>query len=203
MIAIVDYGVGNVRAFLNIFKEIHVGAFLAQNKQDLQKASKIILPGVGAFDWAMEKLDKSGMRDTLDDLVLDRKIPVVGVCVGMQMMANSSAEGKKPGLGWIPGTVEKFSNLDNSHPLPHMGWNTIQAQKKDDILRDIKNPQFYFLHSYYFSPADTDHILGKTYYDGAFPSIVNKEKIYGIQCHPEKSHHWGISLLKNFSKIGT
>ena len=202
MIALVDYGLGNIPAFLHIYKQLNLACVRATTAQELQQADKLILPGVGAFDWAMQRLEQSGMRPWLDELVLRRKIPVLGVCVGMQMMARSSEEGKTSGLGWIPGEVRRFdeANLQGKIRLPHMGWNDVYP--KDHLLfKEMINPRFYFLHSYYFSADSAQAILSETDYGGGFASAVHHEMIFGVQFHPEKSHHWGVQLLKNFADL--
>lgn len=207
MIAIVEYGLGNIKAFSNIYNKLDIPHFFAKSPADLEKASKIILPGVGAFDYAMEKLNSSGLRETLDRRVLKEKVPVIGICVGMQMMANSSEEGRLAGLGWISGKVKKFSgdseaNSKERFPLPHMGWNSLTLETKDPIFKDLDaEPRFYFLHSYYFECADPADLIASAEYGQKYACIVKKENIYGVQCHPEKSHHNGVSLLKNFASL--
>jgi glutamine amidotransferase len=204
MISIVDYGVGNINAFLNIYKQLGIEIYTARNSQDLSKASKIILPGVGAFDNAMNRLTISGMRDTLEEAVIQRKVPVLGICVGMQMLAERSDEGVKAGLGWIKGQVKKFdANLiPYSTKYPHMGWNNIHSIKENSLLSELTNDvRFYFLHSYYFDCEDENNIIATTEYGNKFASVICKDNIFGIQCHPEKSHNFGIKLLENFSKI--
>ena len=183
---------------------MNIATNIATSAQDLSKAKRIILPGVGAFDHAMQRLKKSGMRDCLDELVLVDNIPVVGICVGMQMLATSSAEGDLPGLGWIEGEVKRFdvNQFTQKTHLPHMGWNNIIPQSENSILAGLdQDSRFYFLHSYYFHCNDVKNILATTSYGDSFSSIVNHNNIYGIQCHPEKSHHCGAQFLKNFSEI--
>ena len=141
MITIIDYGVGNIQAFCNIYKQLGIPIRRAQSAHELEGATKIILPGVGAFDYAMTRLSQSGMRETLNHLVLDRKVPIVGICVGMQMLALSSDEGLLPGLGWVDGTVKKFDIdiSDHNTPLPHMGWNDVKVVKNNDLLIGLEN----------------------------------------------------------------
>ena len=204
MISIIDYGVGNVRAFLNIYKKLGYQVQLANNIIDLKKSTKIILPGVGNFDYAMQKLEDSQLLNCLNDLVLRKKIPVLGVCVGMQIMALSSEEGNKKGLGWIDAKVKKFDveKINFKPHLPHMGWNNVIILSKNKILDNFPPfSKFYFLHSYYIECNDKKNDLASTNYGINFSSIVNKENIYGIQCHPEKSHQFGINLLENFAKL--
>ena len=204
MITIVDYGVGNIAAFLNIFKELGIPCSLAKTKEDLIDAKKIILPGVGHFDFAMQKLTKSGMIETLHDKVLQEKIPVLGICVGMQIMAQSSEEGKLDGLNWITGKVKKIdtSALLQNTLLPHMGWNSIDIQQNSGLFNNFQNEaDFYFLHSYVMECQDKNNILATTEYGEEITVIVQKDNIYGIQCHPEKSHQIGVQFLNNFVNL--
>ena len=203
MIGVIDYGLGNVQAFLDIYKRLNIPAIAVKKSEDLVTCDKFILPGVGAFDWAMQSLENSGMRSALEKLILQDKRPVLGVCVGMQMLANRSDEGVLNGLGWIPGDIKKFdeAHFDRLPHLPHMGWNDVVLIQNNPLLADIEAPQFYFLHSYYFLPADATSAIGTTEYGGNFASVVSQDNICGTQFHPEKSHHWGMSLLKNFAKL--
>jgi glutamine amidotransferase len=204
VIAIVDYGVGNIRAIVNIYKRLNIAVQVARAAEEVMEAERLILPGVGAFDWAMARLNKSGMRAALDDAVLSKGKPVLGICVGMQMLANRSDEGTLTGLGWIDGEVKKFSGAAHSERtyLPHMGWNDVEPRHQECLFRNIGTTgRFYFLHSYYFMPKDRNVILGVTEYGGAFASSVRFGSIYGVQFHPEKSHHWGIQVLKNFAAM--
>lgn len=143
------------------------------------------------------------MRDCLDDLVLSKKRPVLGICVGMQMMARGSDEGELAGLGWMDAEVKKFD--DNVHGekvrLPHMGWNDVTPISTEGLFHDLEKPRFYFLHSYYFSPSRPEEVLGFTDYHMRFASAIQVENMHGVQFHPEKSHHWGIQLLKNFAEL--
>ena len=204
MITIINYGLGNLNAFTNIYNKLNIPVKIANSASDLQDASKILLPGVGAFDHAMTKLNESGMREKLDDLVLKEGIPVIGICVGMQILANSSEEGKIPGLGWVQGSVKRFDESKILHKphLPHMGWNDVKPLNHDTIFNNIvEEPLFYFLHSYYFSANNQSNILATADYGGEFTCAVRNDNIYGVQFHPEKSHNNGIELLKNFANI--
>jgi len=203
MIGIIDYGVGNIKAFSNIYEQLNLSFKIVKNIDDFFDVTKIILPGVGSFDHAMISLQNSGMREKLDELVLQKKIPVIGICVGMQMLAKSSAEGVLSGLGWIDGTVKKFdkSKIKNG-PLPHMGWNTLNIEKENKIFENLEEePRYYFLHSYYFECNNKENVIATATYGERFECMVNHGNIYGIQCHPEKSHHNGIQLLKNFGEL--
>jgi len=202
MITIIDYGLGNLSAFINVYKRLDIDVQLASTIGKLKKASKLILPGVGSFDQAMNKLNSSGLRNYLDELVLKKKIPVIGICVGMQIMALKSDEGVLPGLGWIDGKVKRLLLNNKDLPLPHMGWNDIKIQKKISLIANIDiYKRFYFLHSYYFQCQNLDDVIANINYGIDFPCIINHENVFGIQCHPEKSHYNGMSLLKNFAEL--
>lgn len=202
MICIVDYGVGNIEAFLNLFKRLGIDAQRACTPDALTGATRLVLPGVGHFDHAMGRLNDSGMRQCLDELVLGTQVPIIGVCVGMQMLAHGSDEGVLPGLNWIPGRVRTFAGHPKSahFPMPHMGWNTLQPSAGAMLFdRGFTNlPQFYFLHSYYFDALDKRDVAATAHYGIDFDAAVARGNIHGIQCHPEKSHYWGEQLLKNF-----
>jgi glutamine amidotransferase len=204
MITIINYGLGNIKAYEKVYKSLNIDTQFATSSKHLLTATKIILPGVGSFDFAMKQLYKSGMRDTLEKRVLIDQIPVVGICVGMQMLADESEEGSEKGLGWIRGSVRKFdeSLIPFKTRLPHMGWNTINPKKDVMIFESIEaNSRFYFLHSYYFENQDSSEIICTTEYGITYSSAVNKANIYGIQFHPEKSHSNGVTLLQNFAKL--
>jgi len=203
VISIVDYGLGNILAFANIYKQLNIPVKVVSNATELANSSKVILPGVGSFDWSMSRLNQSGMRELLDELVLEREIPVIGICVGMQMMANRSDEGDLSGLGWIDADVRRFddSRFQQTTHLPHMGWNDVEPVKQAPLFDGLDNDaRFYFLHSYYFSHKENGQILAQTEYGGLFTSAAHNRNVYGVQFHPEKSHHWGVRLLKNFAE---
>lgn len=204
MIHVVDYGLGNVQAFLTLYRRLGFEATRAKTASDLSGASKIILPGVGAFDHAVELLDQSGMRPTLETLVLQDKIPVLGICVGMQILASASEEGRLPGLGWIPGKVRAFRTNEQSAslPLPHMGWNDVQPRPGTPLFAGLgADARFYFLHSYYFECDVPSHVAATASYGLDFSCAVSAGNVYGVQFHPEKSHHFGTMLLKNFAVL--
>ena len=204
MIAIVDYGLGNILAFSNMFKRLNIEARVARGADELAGADKIILPGVGAFDHAMELLDASGMRATLDQLVLKDKVPVLGICVGMQILAKGSDEGKLPGLGWIDGRVRAFESLPEAAglALPHMGWNDALPVADMPLFKQMgDDARFYFLHSYFFECAGSESVAATARYGIDFACCVRSANIYGVQFHPEKSHHWGARLLQNFAEL--
>ncbi len=204
MITIIDYGLGNIRAFSNMYKRMNIEARTATSADELESAEKIILPGVGAFDRALELLDRSGMRQLLDELVLRRKVPVLGICVGMQILAESSDEGVLPGLGWIPGRVRALKSEPRLArlPLPHMGWNDVTPTRQTRLFEGLEqNARFYFLHSYFFDCARDEDVSACANYGIDFTCAVQSGNVFGLQCHPEKSHHWGAQLLKNFAEL--
>ena len=206
MIGILDYGVGNIQAFKNVYADLSIPCKAVVNVEDFVDVTHIILPGVGSFDHAMLSLNQSGLRERLDYLVLKNEIPVLGVCIGMQMMGRSSEEGTQPGLGWLEAVSKKITFTVGGElaalPLPHMGWNTIVVHQNNSLLKDIQSfEHFYFLHSYFLCCADRDIILAEVNYGSLITSLVRQRNIFGIQQHPEKSHDAGIKFLKNFWSI--
>jgi glutamine amidotransferase len=204
MITIIDYGVGNVLAFVNVYNRLSIPVAVAKSPSDLTNATKLILPGVGSFDHAMQKLDQSGMRHPVEQLVFQNDMPVLGICVGMQMLAKCSDEGVLPGLGWIDGSVKKFdsSAMPLGTNLPHMGWNDVKPVVAGGLFKGMEqDAQFYFLHSYYFECHQQLNVLAVTDYGGQFNCAVKQDNVYGVQFHPEKSHHFGSQLLKNFAEV--
>lgn len=203
MIAILDYGLGNIKAFANIFKNLNIEHTIIQKAEQLESVDKIILPGVGAFDYAMQQFNQSGLRTAVEDKVLNQKIPILGICVGMQMLANGSDEGQEKGLSWIDGEVKLFSteNIKHKTKLPHMGWNEINHNQNPLFQQIDSTARFYFVHSYYFKCNNEKDTMATTEYGFNFSSAVNHNNIYGVQFHPEKSHSNGIQLLKNFATL--
>lgn len=200
-VTLVHYGLGNIQAFAHIYQRLNLAVEVATTAGQLDSAQRLILPGVGAFDWAMARLNASGMRDALDDAVLNRKAPVLGVCVGMQMMAERSDEGAEPGLGWIKGDVKAFNTMsETTLPLPHMGWNDVEPTSNACLFAGIEAPKYYFLHSYCIVPSNAADALATADYGNRFVSAVRHDNIFGTQFHPEKSHNWGIDLLRNFAR---
>lgn len=203
MIGIIDYGLGNVHAIKNIYHKLNIPTFLITNNDQLLKANKFILPGVGAFDWVMKCLNQSGMRETLDELVLKERKPILGICVGMQLMAKYSEEGNCNGLGWLNAEVKKFNAEQfDGIQIPHMGWNSIKVDETQSLFKYI-DPQkgFYFLHSYYFECNEKSYEIASSKHGLNFTSAVSYRNIYGVQFHPEKSHTNGINVFKNFANI--
>lgn len=202
MIGIVDYGLGNISAFLNIYSRLNIPAKRIRTPDDFYDATHLILPGVGSFDWAMHSLEASGLLVPLINSVHSKSCPLLGICVGMQMLASKSDEGVKSGLGWIEGTVSRLpaKYLSNRLALPHMGWNDVNVIPHP-LFDNILDPKFYFLHSYFFEPLSNESILAQAEYGHYFPAAVFKDNVFGVQFHPEKSHHWGVKLLGNFAKF--
>lgn len=205
MIIILDYGMGNPGSMLNMFRRIGVQAVIASGHETLMSASAIVLPGVGAFDYGMQKLQSAGILESLAQRVLCDKVPFLGVCLGMQMLLECSEEGSLPGLGWIPGRVKKFdfSGLDKSGlKIPHMGWNTVLSTNSTCLFRGLdEEARFYFVHSYHAVCDEQSNSLGTSKYGYSFVSAVQKDNIFGVQFHPEKSHRFGMALLKNFAEL--
>lgn len=204
MITIIDYGLGNILAFVNVYSRLNIPVAVAKSANDLVNATKLILPGVGSFDHAMQQLDQSGMRQPVEQLVLQNAMPVLGICVGMQMLAKFSDEGELPGLGWIDGEVKKFdlSVMPRGSNLPHMGWNDVEPVVDGGLFNGMEqDARFYFLHSFYFECHQQQDVLAMTDYGGKFSCAVRRDNVYGVQFHPEKSHHFGSQLLKNFAEV--
>lgn len=204
MITIVDYGLGNIQALVNVYERLNISVAVASTPNELRKAERIILPGVGAFDWAITRLTESGLRDVLNRLVREDEKLVLGICVGMQMMADKSEEGLLKGLGWVEGEVKKFDTISSKGliQLPHMGWNDVQPKKSEGLFQNLgEGARFYFLHSYYFLPKNPNEVLALTDYNGSFASGLRSGNVYGVQFHPEKSHKWGVQLLRNFAVL--
>mgnify|MGYP003575373011 CR=1 FL=1 len=202
MITIVDYGMGNLGSIQNMFKRIKVESEISGDIEKVGAAKKILLPGVGAFDAAMQRINDSGLKDVLDKKATDEKVPVLGICLGMQLLTQSSEEGKLPGLGWIDAKTVRFQFADYSLKVPHMGWNLVQKKNESPLIQDLpEEPRFYFVHSYYVQCNHPGNVLTTTHYGTDFHSIVQQENIYGAQFHPEKSHKFGMKLLRNFAQL--
>lgn len=202
MITIVDYGMGNLGSILNMFKRIGVKATVSSDPEHILKAEKILLPGVGAFGNAMARIDAIGVREALNDVALQKRIPTLGICLGMQLLTDSSEEGGGvAGLGWIPARTARFE-LPASFKVPHMGWNRVlltQPSALTDGLAD--EPRFYFVHSYYVKVVEERNSILKADYGVQFDAAIQRDNIFGAQFHPEKSHRFGMKLLENFASI--
>ncbi|MDG5499213.1 imidazole glycerol phosphate synthase subunit HisH [Marinobacter sp. BGYM27] len=201
MIAIVDYDIGNINAIANMLLRIGVRCTITSKEDELAKADKIILPGNGSFDACMKNLRESGLIPVLEDRVLKHQVPVLGICVGAQMLGIRSAEGNEDGLGWLDMDIKKFPDIAGLR-VPHMGWNQVIVQKTEHqlALRLEADSRFYFVHSYYMAPVDANDILFTANYGLDFAAGVARSNISGVQFHPEKSHRFGKQLLSAFVK---
>jgi glutamine amidotransferase len=201
MNVIVDYGVGNLASIRNMFKKVNAEAIISSAEDIIRSATRLILPGVGAFDTCAGKLQQSGLVQVLNQKVLEDKTPVLGVCVGMQLLTDGSEEGELPGLGWIRGRVVKFrqEQLSAGLKIPHMGWTDVVLSKPSRLFNDMHaDPRFYFVHSYYPQLAAREDVLVEAGYGYTFTAGMEHENIMGVQFHPEKSHKFGMKLLENF-----
>ncbi len=200
MITIVDYKTGNLGSISNILKRIGAESVITSDIQAIADSSKLILPGVGAFDTGMKNLESLGLIDVIKRKALHEKIPVLGICLGMQLLSSGSEEGTLPGLGLIDAVTLKFRFRNSEeYKIPHMGWNFIEQKKKSALFEGMyADPRFYFVHSYYLKANDEADILASTNYEDDFTSAVERGNILGVQFHPEKSHKFGMKLLKNF-----
>ena len=201
MIVIVDYGMGNLRSVLNKLQRMKTEVVVSSRVDDVKRATKLILPGVGSFDTGMAHLEEYGLLTLLDAKVTKERTPILGICLGMQLFAHRSEEGDAAGLGWIDAEVKRFDFGSNENQLrvPHMGWNTIDIQRHSTLLEGVPNgSEFYFVHSYHMTCNRPDVVIATTRYGYDFVSVVNQENIFGTQFHPEKSHQHGMKVLGNF-----
>ena len=203
MLTIVDYGVGNLASIRNMLKKSGSDCLISSEETVIRDAEKLILPGVGAFDTCAEKLRQSGLIGLLNKKVLEDKVPVLGVCVGMQLLMEGSEEGELPGLGWINGRVIRFrqDRLPDGYKVPHMGWTEVSLCKSSRLFEDMyEAPRFYFVHSYHPDPLYREDALIQASYGYDFVAGMERDNITGVQFHPEKSHKFGMKLLSNFVK---
>lgn len=199
MIAVIDVGTCNLGSVRNMLRRIGAEVSITADASDLARADKYILPGVGAFDHGMRGLQ--ALRPVLEDCVLGEGRPLLGICLGMQMMAGASEEGLEPGLGWIPGQVERFRQGNEAARLkvPHMGWNALHPERAHPLLAGLEEgARFYFVHSFHFVCEDSSDVLARSSYGGSFASVIQRENLMATQFHPEKSHRFGMRLLRNF-----
>jgi imidazole glycerol-phosphate synthase subunit HisH len=202
-IVIVNYGMGNLNSVKRKLARLGISASISNLPEDILKAEKLILPGVGHFQKAVENIKELHLWDTLNDVILIKKKPILGICLGMQLMAKRSEEGKAEGFGWVNAEVVRFQVKDFlKYKIPHTGWNQITKAKSSTLMLGIPEySQFYFVHSYHMRCNDTNDILNETEYEYIFTSAIERENIFGIQYHPEKSHDIGDKLLNNFIKL--
>jgi glutamine amidotransferase len=194
---------GNLGSIVNMFKKIGVEAKVTGDIKEIEQADKILLPGVGAFDAAMSRIKANGLTEVLNYKATEQKVPVLGICLGMQLLTDSSEEGMLPGLGWIPAKTIKFNfTKESGLKVPHMGWNMVKENRPSQLTKDFEEEsRFYFVHSYYVKCENDENSVLKTNYGLEFDSAIQKDNIYGAQFHPEKSHKFGMKLLKNFDAI--
>ena len=202
MITVIDYGMGNLGSVINMFKKIGVVSKITSDLEDIKTATKLLLPGVGSFDKAMQRINDSGIKEVLDYKVLKEETPVLGICLGMQLLTNNSEEGIEKGLGYINASTKKFSFQDKKMKVPHMGWNLVEKSTSSLLTTNFEEEsRFYFVHSYYVEVEKQENSILKTTYGLEFDSAIQHKNVYGAQFHPEKSHKFGMKLLDNFSKI--
>jgi glutamine amidotransferase len=200
-IIVIDYGVGNVASIANMLKKANHTSVLTADHELIRQARKLILPGVGSFDHAAARLQSSGLDGVIREQALSGT-PILGVCLGMQLLLDGSDEGELSGLGLIPGRAIKFpTEVDGLRlRVPHMGWNTIERVGSSGFPGVESNNRFYFVHSYYAKPINSDHVLATTRHGIEFASMIHKGNVFGVQFHPEKSHRFGLRLLTDFAE---
>ncbi len=201
MITIVDYGLGNLVSVRNMLKKSGINSVITDKPEEINSAKKLILPGVGSFDNGMKLIKEKGLREILDQKVLVDKIPILGICLGMQLLSKSSEEGIEPGLGWIDAKTIKFEFADNVLKIPHMGWNYISVKKENPLIDKKERQRFFLLVSYYVQCNNQEDIIATSNYGVDFTCAINHENIYGAQFHPEKSLKFGMSVLNNFANL--
>lgn len=205
MITIIDYGMGNLGSIQNMLKKVGAAAIISSSIDDIEQADKLILPGVGAFGHGMQQIEQRGLLPVLNEKVLGQKTPILGICLGMQLLTEHSEEGDVEGLGWIKGETVRF-RLNGEHPglkVPHMGWNEVTIHTDNTLFKDVQDEDtgFYFVHSYHVVCAQEEDVLATTHHGYDFVSAVQRGHIMGTQFHPEKSHKYGMRLLKNFAEM--
>lgn len=202
MIAILDYGVGNLKSIRNMFKKVGVESIITNEASALKKANKLLLPGVGSFDYCIKKLRESTFFEVLEEEVLMNKKPILGICLGMQLLTCRSDEGSERGLGWINAETLRFNLNREKFSVPHMGWNVVKPSRIEPLFLGLEGYcKFYFVHSYFVKCNNENNILATTDYGGEFTCSINKNNIFGVQFHPEKSHKYGMQLLENFANL--
>jgi imidazole glycerol-phosphate synthase subunit HisH len=202
MLVIVDYGSGNPASIVNMLKRCGINAVVSSAPETIAKAERLILPGVGIFDHGMTEIHRRGLFPILNHRVLNDKVPILGICLGLQLLMENSEEGQEKGLGWIPGSVIRFreNRFSKDLKVPHMGWSEVQLKKTSPLFRDMyPDPRFYFVHSFHLEPHNPEDILCTALHGYEFTAGVEKDNIAGVQFHPEKSHKFGMRLLANFA----
>lgn len=201
MIVIIDYGMGNLGSIVNMFKKVGVKAEVSSDLDVISNASKLLLPGVGSFDRAIERIEALGMRPVLDYQALVEKKPILGICLGMQLLTRGSEEGVLPGLNWISADTKKFPSIPGLR-IPHMGWNYVETSTSSSLTHNLHSEsRFYFVHSYCVQVDDQKNSILKCQYGISFDAAIQYDNIFGAQFHPEKSHKYGIQIFKNFIKL--
>jgi len=201
MITIIDYGLGNLGSIQNMFKRIGEEIVVTNDSDVIDKATKLLLPGVGAFDNAMFRINDSGLREILERKVLTEKVPILGICLGMQLLTRASEEGSLQGLGWIKASTKRFPK-EPGLKVPHMGWNIVKPNHDSELINNLPNEsRFYFVHSYYVDVDNQKDSILKADYSITFDAAIQNDNVYGVQFHPEKSHKFGMQLLKNFVQL--
>jgi glutamine amidotransferase len=200
MLVVVDYGMGNLGAIPNMLARLGAPAVISSSIDDIRLASRVILPGVGAFDTAVSNIERLNLRDVLAEKAFADRVPFLGLCLGMHLLVKGSEEGDLPGLGWIAGRVVQFKTDENPDlRVPHMGWNEVSGRASSRLLSGFDAlPRFYFAHSFHVTCDNPDDVAGDTTYGYPFPSVLERENVFGVQFHPEKSHRFGLKLLSNF-----
>lgn len=202
MITIIDYGMGNLGSIRNMLKKVGADSEITADHEKIRQASKLILPGVGAFDAGMTRLKETGLAELLNEKVIQEKTPVLGICLGMQLMTRGSEEGTLPGLGWIDAQTIRFTSPPGDpRKVPHMGWNLVASCKDSPLLKGAEQEErFYFVHSYYVHCRNPEDVLLYANYGHRFDAAFEVNNVIGVQFHPEKSHKFGMRLLRNFAE---
>ena len=202
MIAVIDYGMGNLGSIRNMFSRIGIASVVTSSSDDIERAEKLVLPGVGSFDQAMDSLERLGLALVLNKLVIERRKPILGICLGMQLMSTRSEEGTKNGFGWLNAETVRFRFTDHtsSYRVPHMGWNSLDIIRPNWLFSSQPyDARYYFVHSYHVQCRTEENVIAKTTYGMAFHSAIVRENIVGLQFHPEKSHKFGMKVLQRFA----
>ena len=201
-IGVVDYGVNNVGSVLNMLRRLELDVVAVRNPNELEQVSAIVLPGIGAYDAGVDSLARTGLADAIRSKVLEQRAPILGICLGMQLLAHGSEEGQKSGLGLVDATCKRLSSGDSNTTLrvPHMGWNDVETND-EELFDGLVEPRFYFVHSYHVICANSSASIARCNYGGPFTAALRQGQIVGVQFHPEKSHRFGMRLLSNWARL--